>query len=173
MKQRSTAFGLLALLFTLAAPGLALAQGKTAVIDSAAVLDRCAEGQRALAAHRKQLEPDLAELKRMEQQIKKEMEALEKAQANEKIKEVELSERRRKLISAQQRLSERAAELQRSSQEGEKKALEPVRQRLSATLRRIAAEEGYEVVVERSTAPYARPDLDLTERVITMMDGTK
>lgn len=167
------AFGLLALLFTLSAPGLALAQGKTAVIDSAAVLERCAEGQRALAAYRKQLEPDMAELKRMEQQIKKEMEALEKAQAKEKTREVELSERRRKLMVAQQRLIERTSEFQRGIQDGERKALEPVRQRLSGTLRRIAAEEGYEVVVERSTTPYARPDLDLTERVITMMGATK
>lgn len=165
--------GHLTLLLALTVPGVALAQGRTAVIDSASVLQQCAEGKQALAAHRKGLEPALAEIKRMEQKLNKAIEALRIDTAKGKGNEAELSDRREKLVADQRYLTEKAAAFQQLSEEGERKALEPVRRRLAETLKGIAAREGYELVVERSAAPYVRPDLDITERVITMMDTTK
>jgi outer membrane protein len=42
----------------------------------------------------------------------------------------------------------------------------PIIQRIVAIVSHIAKEKGYDIVIDKQAAPYARPDLDLTDRVI-------
>jgi outer membrane protein len=38
-------------------------------------------------------------------------------------------------------------------------------------IRRVATQEGFDVVVDKKAVPYVRSDLDLTDRVITMYNS--
>jgi outer membrane protein len=51
-------------------------------------------------------------------------------------------------------------------QEGE--MMVPIQQRLMGIVRRIAAQDGYEMVLEKSAVPYFRADLEITDRAIQM-----
>jgi len=42
----------------------------------------------------------------------------------------------------------------------------PIIQRMVAIISRLAQKSGYDLVLDKSAAPYARPDLDLTDKVV-------
>lgn len=47
----------------------------------------------------------------------------------------------------------------------------PIYQRIVGLVARLAKQNGYEVVIDKQAAPYARSDLDLTERVIQLYNS--
>jgi outer membrane protein len=47
----------------------------------------------------------------------------------------------------------------------------PIIQRMIALVTKIARQNGYDLVLDKRAAPYARPDLDLTERVVQMYNA--
>lgn len=172
MKRSSIALGHLALLLVLTTPGAALAHAKVAVINSPRALEESAAGQKAMGKLQKKLESLMANLKAREDQLKQKMDAFNQAQKAGKPRDqlkklMEELETDQRLFHQEKAAYEDAAERERT------RALEPVQRLLSDVLRRIAEQEGYELVVERSAAPYLRPDLDITERVITEMNAAK
>ncbi|HTJ81799.1 MAG TPA: OmpH family outer membrane protein [Polyangiaceae bacterium] len=42
----------------------------------------------------------------------------------------------------------------------------PILQKMVAIISRLAQKSGYDLVLDKSAAPYARPDLDLTDKVV-------
>jgi outer membrane protein len=49
---------------------------------------------------------------------------------------------------------------------------QPIYTKLVGMLRRIATQDGYDSILEKQAVPYMRSDLDLTDRVIQMYNGT-
>jgi outer membrane protein len=47
----------------------------------------------------------------------------------------------------------------------------PIIQRMIALVTKIARQNGYDLVLDKRAAPYARPDLDLTDRVVQMYNA--
>jgi len=47
----------------------------------------------------------------------------------------------------------------------------PIIQRMIALVTKIARQSGYDLVLDKRAAPYARPDLDLTDRVVQMYNA--
>ena len=49
---------------------------------------------------------------------------------------------------------------------------DPILERIVATIKRIAGTDGYDLIVDRATVAFARGDLDLTDRVIQISNGS-
>lgn len=47
----------------------------------------------------------------------------------------------------------------------------PIIQKLVAIVGRLAKQSGYDIVIDKQAVPYARPDLDLTERAIQLYNS--
>jgi outer membrane protein len=47
----------------------------------------------------------------------------------------------------------------------------PIIKRIVAIVARLASQNGYDMVIDKQAVPYARPDLDLTDRVIQMYNS--
>jgi outer membrane protein len=58
----------------------------------------------------------------------------------------------------------------RELQQKESELTQPIVQKAVGIIRRIATQEGYDMVLERANAPYFRSDLDLTDKVITLFN---
>lgn len=61
-----------------------------------------------------------------------------------------------------------------SNKELEKRQTEltaPIVQRLIAIITKLARQNGYDLVLDKRAAPYVRPDLDLTDRVVQMYNA--
>ena len=48
---------------------------------------------------------------------------------------------------------------------------QPIYQRTMTLIRRLATNEGYDLVVDRQAAPYVRGDLDVTDKLIQMVNS--
>ena len=53
----------------------------------------------------------------------------------------------------------------------QKELTDPVFEKVMGIVKRIASNEGFDVVVDKTTVPYVRGDLDLTDRCIQMYNG--
>src|SRR5665811_2312698 len=45
---------------------------------------------------------------------------------------------------------------------------QPIVQKIMGAIRRLATQEGFDLVVDKQAAPYVRSDLDVTDRIITL-----
>jgi outer membrane protein len=54
----------------------------------------------------------------------------------------------------------------------QKELTDPIFERVVGTIKRIAGTDGYDLIVDRATVAFARSDLDLTDRVIQVANGT-
>ena len=70
----------------------------------------------------------------------------------------------REMMQLQPMFVEYNKELQKKQNE----LTQPIFQKTMDIIRRLATQEGYDVVVDKQAVPYVRSDLDVTDRVITM-----
>jgi outer membrane protein len=142
------------------------AESKIAVIDLARAIFETEDGLRAQANLKKiqgKLQGDLEG---------KQREFMTKRDAYEKDKG-KLSNDKRAQVEAdlQQRIVEiqtMQADAQREMQRQQSDVMLPIQQRVIGVVRRIAAQDGYEMVLEKSAVPYMRADLEITDRAIQM-----
>jgi outer membrane protein len=73
----------------------------------------------------------------------------------------------REMVQLQQVFVEYNKELQK--RQGE--LTQPIFQKAMGIIRRLATQEGFDVVVDKQAVPYARSDLDVTDRVITLYNS--
>lgn len=157
----------------LAAPGAALAQSKVAVVDSQRAALGCAEGLKAQSTLRKLFDNRQVELDNKQQQLSKEKEAIEKEATGGKVSKDLLQ---KKMEAWQRQVAEVQNSLvayQREVKQKEQQLMQPIESAVTAAVARLAKGGGYDLVVERSAAPYFRADFDLTDQVITMLDSGK
>lgn len=60
------------------------------------------------------------------------------------------------------------------NKELEKKQAEltgPILQRMVALITKLARQNGYDIVIDKQVVPYARPDLDITDRIVQMYNA--
>jgi len=54
----------------------------------------------------------------------------------------------------------------------QKELTDPIFERVLGAIKRIAGTDGYDLIVDRATVAFARGDLDLTDRVIQISNGS-
>jgi outer membrane protein len=54
----------------------------------------------------------------------------------------------------------------------QKELTDPIFERVIGAIKRIAGTDGYDLIVDRATVAFSRSDLDLTDRVIQLANGT-
>jgi outer membrane protein len=158
------ALAVAALIFT-SAPR-ASAQMRVAVVDTQRAVMETEDGLRAQATLKKLFEKRQRELDQKQKDLQKEREELEKNRNN--LNNEAMAKRvdtwQREMSQVQAVFMEYNKELQQKQNE----LTGPIVQKTVGIIRRLATQEGYDVVIERQAATYFRTDLDLTDRVITL-----
>jgi len=147
------------------APG-AFAQMRVAVVDTQRAVMETEDGLRAQATLKKLFDKRQRELDQKQKDLQKEREDLEKNR--DKIATEAMQKRaenwQREMAQVQAVFVEYNKELQQKQNE----LTGPIVQKAVGIIRRLATQEGYDLVLERQAATYFRSDLDLTDKVITL-----
>jgi len=154
-----------------AVPGVAAAQSKIAVIDLRRAMVETEEGLRMQATLKKLFESRQVELDNKQRTLQQEKESLEKDAKGGKVGTEQLQRRYEKLQKDAADLQALGMEYQREMQRKESEMTSPIYARIMGVVRRIAAQEGYEMVLEKQAVPYFRADLELTDRAIQMYNS--
>jgi outer membrane protein len=158
---------------SLVAPSPAAAQtpGKIAVIDMRRAVLETEEGLRVQATLKKLFDSRQVELDSKQNQLQRDKEELEKdAQAGKVAKEA-LQKRYEQLQKQFADLQAISLDYQREMQRKEAELTNPIVNKVMGIVRRIASQEGYEVVLDKAGVAYFRSDLELTDRAIQMVNS--
>jgi len=152
------------LLFT-AAPG-AFAQVRVAVVDTQRAVMETEDGLRAQATLKKLFDKRQRELDQKQKDLQKEREDLEKNR--DKLAADVLQKRAETWQQEMSRVQAVFVEYNKELQQKQNELTSPIVQKTVGIIRRLATQEGYDVVLEKQAATYFRADLDLTDKVITL-----
>jgi outer membrane protein len=161
---QTAALVIAALLLTFAP--IAAAQMRVAVVDTQRAVMETEDGLRAQATLKKLFDKRQRELDQKQKDLQKEREDLEKnrAQINTEAMTKRVDTWQREMAQVQAVFVEYNKELQQKQNE----LTQPIVQKTVGIIRRLATQEGYDLVLERQAATYFRSDLDLTDKVITL-----
>jgi outer membrane protein len=154
-------------------PGAAHAEGgmKLAVVDVRRAVLETEEGLRVQATLKKLFDSRQVELDQKQQSLQRDKDELEKdAQAGKIAKDV-LQKRYETLQRQFGELQSVIVEYQREMQRKEGELTNPIVAKVMGIVRRIAAQDGYEMVLDKAAVPYFRSDLELTDRAIQMYNS--
>ena len=144
----------------------AAAQMKVAVIDTQRAIMETEDGLRAAATLKKLFDSRQRELDRKQNELQKEREDIEKQR--DVLSQAALQKRvekwQREMIALQTTFVEYNKELQKKQGQ----LTSSILQKTMGLIRRLATQEGYDMIVDKQAVPYHRSDLDVTDRVITM-----
>jgi outer membrane protein len=138
---------------------------RIAVIDTRRVILETEEGLRVQANLRKLFDARQQELGAKEKQLIGEQEDI-KREEKAKGRSDALERRKAEFIAKKDLLNQTMVEYQREMQRKEGELTAPMLQRVGAIVKRLAASEGYDIIIERQVAPYFRTDLEVTDKVI-------
>jgi outer membrane protein len=158
----------LAFTFSLAVPAAASADG-VAVVDLQGAVMQTEDGLRAQAQLKKLFDRSQKDLDAKQIQMQRTRQDIEK-QARVLSREAiakRMDAWQREMLSLQTTFVEYNKDLQKKQGE----MTQPIVKKMVGIIERIARREGYGLVIDRQAAPYARADLDLTERVVRMYNS--
>ena len=177
--MRRILLGIFAL--TVAAPGAA--QAKVGVVSFEEILSKTRQGKKiskTIAAYfkRKQNSIDRRKrsLQREEKRLVKAFKALEASKtilkaSVYKARKAKLEARYRKLLSRGQRLIQKVQTENAELQKKRYKLLQPLRTTFLTTVKTIAKQRGYDMVIERSAVYYHKSTTDITSVVVTRINA--
>jgi outer membrane protein len=158
--------GALVSLTVVFAASAAAAQAKLAVVDTQRAIMETEDGLRAQATLKKLFDSRQRELDKKQEDLQRERGDIEKQQ--QVLSKAALGKRvekwQRDMIQLQTVFVEYNKELQKKQNE----LTQPIFQKAMGIIRRMATQDGYDVVVDKQAVPYVRSDLDLTDRIITL-----
>lgn len=147
----------------------AAAQSRIAVVDTQHAVMQTEDGIRAQATLKKlfdkrqqELDGKQAELQRAREDIEKQSRVLSREALQKRMEDWQ-----RRMVELQTVFVDYNKELQKK--QGELTA--PIIRKMMAIIGRVAKKNGYEIILDKQAAPYARPDLDLTEQVIQLYNS--
>jgi len=147
------------------------APSKIAIIDVRRAISETEQGLRVQATLKRLLDNRQVEIETKTRQLQSDKETLEKeAQGGRTAKEV-LQKKYEKLLQQDAEIQRLQVDLQREMQRKEQELTTPILAGILEAVKRIAAQEGFEMVLEKSAVPYFRGDLELTDRAIQMYNG--
>src|SRR6187549_768738 len=142
------------------------AQSKIAVVDTQRAIMETEDGLRAQATLKKVFDSRQRELDKKQEELQKEREDIEKQR--DVLSKTALAKRvdkwQREMVNLQTVFVEYNKELQKKQSE----LTQPIFQKAMSIIRRLATQDGYDVIVDKQAVPYVRSDLDLTDKVIQL-----
>lgn len=145
------------------------AEGAVAVVDLQGAVMQTEDGMRAQATLKKlfdrrqqDLDAKQTQLQRVRVDIEKQAKFLSREAITKRMETWQ-----RDMLQLQTTFVDYNKELQKKQGE----LTQPIVKRMVGIVERLAKQNGYGVVIDRAAAPYARPDLDLTDRVVQMYNG--
>jgi outer membrane protein len=145
------------------------AQSKIAVVDTQRAIMETEDGLRAQATLKKVFDNKQRELDKKQEDLQKEREDIEKQR--DVLSKGALAKRADKWQRDMMQLQQKFVEYNQDIQKKQGELTQPVFQKTMNIIRRLATQEGYDVVVDKKAVPYVRSDLDVTDRVITMYNS--
>jgi outer membrane protein len=141
-------------------------QMKVAVVDTQRAVMETEDGLRMQATLKKVFDSRQRELDRKQEELQKERDDIEKQR--DVLSKTALAKRvdkwQREMVNLQTVFVEYNKELQKKQSE----LTQPIFQKAMGIIRRLATQDGYDVVVDKQAVPYVRSDLDLTDKVIQL-----
>jgi outer membrane protein len=160
------ALSLSAVLALLTAAPAAFAQMRVAVVDTQRAVMETEDGLRLQATLKKLFDSRQRELDKKQEDLQKERDDIDKQR--EVLSKAALAKRidkwQREMAQIQTVFVDYNKELQKKQNE----LTQPIFQKAMGIIRRLATQEGFDVVVDKQAVPYVRSDLDVTDRVITL-----
>lgn len=155
---------LLGLFFSgLFSTSLAMAETKTAVIDVQAAILSSEQAKEKIAELKKQYAPDQKELKDLAEEIQKMQAKIEQDSAV-----MSESEKRQLAKDIEDKAVDyqfKAKKLQKSQNEGQQELLAELRPKLESAIQSIIESGEYDLILERRSLIYAKPEFDITKKI--------
>lgn len=152
-------------------PAVAQAQNKIAVVDVRRAVMETEEGLRVAASLKQLFDSRQVELANREKTLMDEKTKLDQDAKAGRIPKADLQKKyaawEKDVAEVQKLLYQYDQEMQLK----QKELTDPILQKILGLVRRIAAQDGYEMVLEKTAVPYFRKDLDITDRTIQMYNS--
>ena len=169
LRARALSLAVMASLLVAAGERVAHAQTKIAIVDVQHAVMATEDGIRAQATLKKrfdkrqqELDGKQTELARARDDIEKQSRVLSREALQKRTEDWQ-----RRMVELQTVFVDYNKTLQKK--QGELTA--PIVKKIMAVIARLAKKNGYELILDKQAAPYARQDLDLTEQVIQMYNS--
>ena len=146
------------------------AEQKLAVVDLQRAVNSTEDGLRAQATLKKMFDSRQQELNKKQTDLQRQREDIDK-QAKSMPKdalEKRFGEWQKQMLELQQIFVEYNKELEKK----QKELTDPVVEKVMQIVKRIAAADNIDLVVDKATAAYVRSELDLTDRCIQMYNAS-
>jgi len=159
----------LALAVASLAPHAFAQQVKFAVVDVQRAVMETEDGLRAQATLKKFFDKRQQELDAKQTELQKQREDIEKQSKvlSQQALQKRMEDWQKQMVELQTVFVEYNKELQKKQGE----LTQPIYGKIMGLLRRLAAQDGYDAILEKQAVPYLRNDLDLTDRIIQMYNG--
>ena len=147
----------------------AFAQMKMAVVDVQRAVMQSEDGLRAQATLKKVFDSRQQELNKRQTDLQKQKEEIDKQKTvlSQAALQKKVDDWQKEMIELQQTFVEYNKELEKK----QKEMTDPVFEKVMGIIKRLAARDGYDVILDKQTVAYIRSDLDLTDQCIQMYNG--
>jgi outer membrane protein len=153
-----------------AAPAAAQAPGmKVAVVDVQRAVMQTEDGLRAQASLKKMFDSRQQELNKRQTDLQKQKEDIDKQSRvlSQGALQKKVDDWQKEMVELQQTFVEYNKELEKK----QKELTDPVFEKVLGIIKRLAARDGYDVVLDKQTVAYIRSDLDLTDQCIQLYNS--
>jgi len=148
----------------------AAAQMKVAVVDLQRAVMQTEDGLRAQATLKKLFDNRQLELNKRQTELQKQKDDIDKQSKvlSQTAVQKKLEDWQKQMVELQTTFVEYNKELEKK----QKELTDPIFERILGAIKRVAGTDGYDLIVDRATVAFSRGDLDLTDRVIQIANGT-
>jgi outer membrane protein len=148
----------------------ASAQMKVGVVDVQRAVMQTEEGLRAQATLKKIFDSKQQELNKRQSDMQKQKEDIDKQAKvlSQAALQKKVDDWQKQMVELQSTFVEYNKELEKK----QKELTDPIFERVLGAIKRLAGTDSYDLIVDRATVAYSRSDLDLTDRVIQIANGT-
>jgi outer membrane protein len=142
---------------------------KVAVVDVQRAVMQTEDGLRAQATLKKLFDSRQQELNRKQTDLQKQREELDKQSKvlSKDALQKRVDEWQKQMMELQQIFVEYNKELEKK----QKELTDPVFEKVLGLIKRLAARDGYDLIMDKQTVAYIRSDLDLTDQLIQLYNG--
>jgi outer membrane protein len=152
-------------------PSAAWAQTKFAVIDLRRAVADTEDGLRVQAELQQLFDNRQAEVEDRQKAFMAVMADLDKLQKSGKASDETMRQKYTEARKMEHDLQTLEMNTRREMQQKEHELMMPIIKQMLALVRRLASQNGYDMVLNKEMVPYFRSDLDITDRIIQMYNS--
>jgi outer membrane protein len=158
-----------AVLLSLSGKNAAAQTMKVAVVDVQRAVMQTEDGLRAQATLKKLFDSRQQELNKRQQELGKQKEEIDKQAKvlSQGALQKKVDDWQKQMVELQQTFVEYNKELEKK----QKELTDPVFEKVLGIIKRLAARDGYDVILDKQTVAYIRSDLDLTDQCIQLYNS--